>query len=135
MMVERVREYLREGVSLEEAVAKVRANGVFTTHTPVPAGHDTFTTQQIEEALHSYWEDLGVDRETFMSFGAPPSPDDGGFHMTACAMRLSRYVNGVAEKLGPPVARQREKRCPHLPRYQRGSPFVLDGLADHGSPG
>ena len=43
MMVERVREYLEKGVALEEAVAKVRANGVFTTHTPVPAGHDTFT--------------------------------------------------------------------------------------------
>jgi starch phosphorylase len=100
MMVERVREYLEEGITLEEAVTKVRANGVFTTHTPVPAGHDTFTTQQIEAALHKYWEGVGVDRDTFMSFGAPPNASDGGFHMTACAMRLSRYVNGVAEKHG-----------------------------------
>ena len=100
MMVERVREYLEGGIDLEEAVTKVRANGVFTTHTPVPAGHDTFTTHQIEAALHHYWEDVGVDRDTFMSFGAPPNGSDDGFHMTACAMRLSRYVNGVAEKHG-----------------------------------
>ncbi|MBT8398090.1 MAG: alpha-glucan family phosphorylase [Gemmatimonadetes bacterium] len=100
MMVERVREYLEEGVDLEEAVATVRANGVFTTHTPVPAGHDTFTTEQIDQALHHYWETTGIDRETFLAFGTPPEKTPNTFHMTACAMRLSRYVNGVAEKHG-----------------------------------
>jgi len=100
MMVERVREYMEQGDPLEEAVRKVRANGVFTTHTPVPAGHDRFTSQQIDDALHQYWEASGLDRETFMSFGVPPNGEEGRFHMTACAMRLSRYVNGVAEKHG-----------------------------------
>jgi starch phosphorylase len=100
MMVERVREYLENGVALEEAVTKVRANGVFTTHTPVPAGHDTFGIEQIEHALGHYWEDSGIDRETFLSFGTPPEGTPNSFHMTACAMRLSRYVNGVAEKHG-----------------------------------
>ncbi len=100
MMVERVREYLEEGVSLEEAVARVRSNGVFTTHTPVPAGHDTFSTEQINQALGHYWETTGIDRDTFLSFGTPPGPVPDTFHMTACAMRLSRYINGVAEKHG-----------------------------------
>ncbi len=100
MMVERVREYLEKGVSLKEAVAEVRANGVFTTHTPVPAGHDTFNTDQIDHALSHYWESPGIDRDTFLSFGTPPDGTPNTFHMTACAMRLSRYVNGVAEKHG-----------------------------------
>jgi len=100
MMVERVRERLEQGDPLEEAIRKVRANGVFTTHTPVPAGHDTFSPEQIEGTLSSFWESSGIDRETFMSLGAPPNGADAGFHMTACAMRLSRYVNGVAEKHG-----------------------------------
>ena len=85
---------------LEEAVAKVRSNGVFTTHTPVPAGHDTFSTDQIERTLHDYWDTTGIDHDTFMSFGTPPGQTPGRFHMTACAMRLSRYVNGVAERHG-----------------------------------
>lgn len=102
MMVERVREYLKAGETFEKAVAKVRANGVFTTHTPVPAGHDRFSLEQIEEALSHYWKTTDIDRETFLSFGTPPGEEDHQhtFHMTACAMRLSRYVNGVAEKHG-----------------------------------
>jgi len=100
MMVERVREYLEDGMPLDEAVAKVRSNGVFTTHTPVPAGHDTFSTEQIDHTLRHYWETMGIDRDTFLSFGTPPGHTPGAFHMTACAMRLSRYVNGVAEKHG-----------------------------------
>ncbi|MFC1575246.1 alpha-glucan family phosphorylase [Gemmatimonadota bacterium] len=100
MMVERVREFLEMGVSMEEAVSRVRANGVFTTHTPVPAGHDTFSEEQVDHTLGHYWEEAGIDRETFLSFGQHSSLEPGTFHMTACAMRLSRYVNGVAEKHG-----------------------------------
>jgi glycogen phosphorylase len=100
MMVERVREYLEQGLALEEAVAKVRANGVFTTHTPVPAGHDTFGLEQVEHTLSHYWEESGMDRETFLSFGKHPEIDHGTFHMTACGMHLSRYVNAVSEKHG-----------------------------------
>ncbi len=100
MMVERVRELLEEGMPLEDAVARVRSKGVFTTHTPVPAGHDTFHVAQVESALSHYWQDGVMDRDTFLSFGRHPGIDHDTFHMTACAMRLSRYVNGVAEKHG-----------------------------------
>ncbi len=100
MMVERVREYLEQGTPLPDAIAMVRANGVFTTHTPVPAGHDRFNAEQIDQALSHYWGTMGVDRETFLSLGSPPNEGPGTFHMTACGMRLSRYVNGVAEKHG-----------------------------------
>ncbi len=100
MMVERVREYLEQGLALEEAVARVRATGVFTTHTPVPAGHDTFSSEQVEHTLGHYWEISGIDRETFLAFGRHPEIDHDTFHMTACGMHLSRYVNGVSEKHG-----------------------------------
>jgi len=100
MMVERVREFLEDGLSLGDAVAKVRASGVFTTHTPVPAGHDSFVAEQIDHTLGHYWTEAGIDRDTFLSLGAEPGDRNGTFHMTACGMRLSRYVNGVAEKHG-----------------------------------
>ncbi len=100
MMVERVREFVEAGVELEEAKARVRAAGIFTTHTPVPAGHDAFGFEQVDHTLGHYWKDMGLDRETFLSFGAHPGEANGTFHMTACGMRLSRHVNGVAEKHG-----------------------------------
>ena len=100
MMVERVREFLHEGVPMEEAVARVRASGIFTTHTPVPAGHDAFAVDQIDHTLGHYWSEEGIGRETFLAFGAHPDEEPGTFHMTACGMRLSRYVNGVAQKHG-----------------------------------
>jgi len=100
MMVERVRELLEDGLPLGDAVAQVRASGVFTTHTPVPAGHDSFVAEQIDHTLGHYWTEAGIDRDTFLSLGAQPGDRNGTFHMTACGMRLSRYVNGVAEKHG-----------------------------------
>jgi starch phosphorylase len=100
MMVERVRELVEKGTPLPEAVTRVRASGVFTTHTPVPAGHDVFGVEQVDHTLGHYWSEAHIDRETFLSFGAQPGEKNGSFHMTACAMRLSRYVNGVAQKHG-----------------------------------
>ena len=100
MMVERVREFLEDRVPLSDAVAKVRASGIFTTHTPVPAGHDSFVAEQIDHTLGHYWSETGIDRGTFLSLGAQPGDRNGTFHMTACGMRLSRYVNAVAQKHG-----------------------------------
>ena len=99
-MVERVREFLGEGVSFEDAVARVRATSVFTTHTPVPAGHDMFSPDQVESVLGPVWEEVGVDRATFMGFGGHPVMNHGLFHMTVTAMRLSAHVNGVSERHG-----------------------------------
>ena len=100
MMVERVRELVSAGTPLDEARAIVRGTSVFTTHTPVPAGHDRFGPEQVDRTLGHYWNAGGIDRETFLGFGHHPSLDHGTFHMTAAAMRLSRFVNGVAQKHG-----------------------------------
>ncbi|MCA1791256.1 MAG: alpha-glucan family phosphorylase [Thioalkalivibrio sp.] len=97
MMVERLREHVAEGASLEEAVGLVRARTVFTTHTPVPAGHDMFPPELIESVCGSYHESLGIDRETFGEIGNHPEVNHGRFHMTAAAIRLAGHVNGVSK--------------------------------------
>jgi starch phosphorylase len=99
MMVERIRELVAAGGSYQEAVREVRAQSVFTTHTPVPAGHDAFTTEQLEACAGPVWEEMGVDRETFFGLGAHPALP-GQFHMTVTAMRLSARVNGVSRRHG-----------------------------------
>jgi starch phosphorylase len=96
MFVERVRELLQEGKSLAEARAAVRSHSVFTTHTPVPAGHDRFSQDQVEHCIGPFWKRMGLDRDTFFRLGQHPLEDHGLFHMTALAIRLSGAVNGVS---------------------------------------
>ncbi|MEO6447158.1 MAG: alpha-glucan family phosphorylase [Gemmatimonadaceae bacterium] len=100
MHVERVRELVARGMTFEDAVKQVRATSVFTTHTPVPAGHDTFSFEQVQECAGPIWTEMGINREQFLGIGQHPTQQQGQFHMTVCALRLSRHVNGVARRHG-----------------------------------
>ena len=98
--LERMRELLQQGLGYDEAVQQIRDGSLFTTHTPVPAGHDVFSEDLIEKYFSSYWEDMTVSRETFFQLGRHPQEPLGRFHMTALAIRLSSYINGVSEEHG-----------------------------------
>jgi starch phosphorylase len=100
MLVERVRELTASGLAFEEAVHTVRQTSVFTTHTPVPAGHDLFTHEQIKDWMGPYWETIEPERELFLKLGYHPELDHGTFHMTAAALRLAGRPNGVSERHG-----------------------------------
>ncbi len=99
MLVERLRECVVQGMSYADAVHEVRGRSVFTTHTPVPAGHDSFSIDQLEGVTGPVWSDIGIDRESFFGLGAHPALPDQ-FHMTVTAMRLSGHVNGVSRRHG-----------------------------------
>jgi starch phosphorylase len=99
MFMERLRELMVAGASLDQAVHQVRAQSVFTTHTPVPAGHDAFPADQLEACTGPIWEEMGIDREQLLGLGAHPALP-GQFHMTVIAMRLSSRVNGVSRRHG-----------------------------------
>lgn len=99
MLVERLREHVAQGMRYADARREVRARSVFTTHTPVPAGHDAFSIDQLESVTGPVWEQIGIDRETFFQLGAHPALP-GQFHMTVTAMRLSGRVNGVSKRHG-----------------------------------
>src|SRR5690606_34667536 len=73
MMVERVRELCRSGLSFEEAVTQVRDRSIFTTHTPVPAGHDMFANSEVLECIGPIWEEMGIDQETLLRLGFHPN--------------------------------------------------------------
>src|SRR3989454_1292348 len=106
MLVERVRELVTRGTSFAEAVRRVRATSVFTTHTPVPAGHDTFSLEQVEQCIGPVWQEMGVSREAFFRLGHHPVADHGRFHMPVAAIRLSGRVNAVSRRHGgeaPPL--------------------------------
>ncbi len=100
LTLERVRELVHQGSSHAEASETVRQSTVFTTHTPVPAGHDVFPHQLIERYFAGYWEQLGLSRNEFFRLGETSTSHSHGFNMTALVMRLSAHVNGVSREHG-----------------------------------
>ena len=104
MMVERVREKITAGQTYAEAVTAVRSCSVFTTHTPVPAGHDQFAVGDVRACAggdaEGMWNEMGIDAEAFLRIGYHPEAGHGVFHMTAASIRLSRRVNAVARRHG-----------------------------------
>jgi len=100
MPLERVRELVVAGTPFDEAVQAVRSTSVFTTHTPVPAGHDTFDPEMVAECMGPVWEELGVTRDEVLAMGRHPTTNGHRFNMTVLAMRLSRGLNGVSERHG-----------------------------------
>ena len=107
MMLERVRELTAAGLTFNAAVATVRTATVFTTHTPVPAGHDSFSFEQVEKCAGSEWMNMagGATRDDVLGLGIHPTEKNHTFHMTCAALRLARHVNGVAKRHGE-VSRQ-----------------------------
>jgi starch phosphorylase len=90
-----------EGIDATEAVRRVAPQIVFTTHTPVPAGHDRFSEALVEEHLGPLRDDLGLDYNSFMDFGRVRRGDSGElFCMTVLALKLSRRANAVSSLHG-----------------------------------
>jgi glycogen phosphorylase len=100
MLIERLRELTSGGVPYQEAVAQVRARSIFTTHTPVPAGHDRFSVDEVLACAGPVWEEMGITQEQFLRIGSLATDPTPLFHMTTTAIRLSSRVNGVAKKHG-----------------------------------
>lgn len=95
-VVERCREFVTEhDLDFRSALEAASANTVFTTHTPVAAGHDIFDTALIEQHFSEYVAELGISMEEFFELGRSPHRKDG-FNMTALALRCSRTHNGVS---------------------------------------
>ncbi|MBM3155814.1 MAG: glycosyltransferase family 1 protein [Chloroflexi bacterium] len=100
MMLERVREEVEKGATFDEAVEKVRATTVFTTHTPVPAGHDTFSMELAERYFHRYWGQLGIGRDEFLELGQETNNSGDAFNMTVLALALAEHCNAVSKLHG-----------------------------------
>jgi glycogen phosphorylase len=86
-----------EGLTFDAAVPGVSREVVFTTHTPVPAGHDRFNSDLIEEHLGPLRESLGLSRERLMDMGREnPGNKDEDFCMTVLGLRIARRANAVS---------------------------------------
>ena len=94
--LERCRELVATGLSFNEAREAVAANSLFTTHTPVPAGNDTFGYDLIDTYFGSYWGQLGLTREQFVDIAREDHGWGPTYGMTVLALRLTGRHNGVS---------------------------------------
>jgi starch phosphorylase len=127
-LLERIRERVREGMNYEEAAREVKRTSVFTTHTPVPAGHDVFQFPLIDKYFGSHWSALGVGRETFLQLGINPGTPAAGFNMTAFALRMSANHNTVSERHGEVTRRMWHVLWPDLPEDKVPIDNVTNGV-------
>ena len=101
----RIFEAMREAsLPFDAALSEVSRSTVFTTHTPVPAGHETFETDLVRKYLAGWADRAGLDIETLLALGRAGDQDDGSFNLTALALRCCDRVNGVSELHGKTAA-------------------------------
>ncbi|MBR3931715.1 MAG: alpha-glucan family phosphorylase, partial [Tidjanibacter sp.] len=96
--LERIHNYIAgKNLSFSEALEVVRSSSLYTTHTPVPAGHDAFPEQMIRQYMSHYPERLGITWEQFINLGKTrPNDPNEKFSMSFLACNLSQEVNGVS---------------------------------------
>ena len=114
-VLERLREHRSAGLSFEEAAARVRATTVFTTHTPVPAGHDRFSLSLVERVFAGYWEQLGLSFKEFCELARQDEPWGPTFNMTVLALRFADHRNAVSELHGQVTRRMWAQLWPDRP--------------------
>jgi len=91
----------REGIGFAEAAGRVRERCVFTTHTPVAAGHDEFEAALVQKGFGDWPASaLGLSREEFLTLGQVNGGPQESFGLTPLALRMCRSTNGVSQKHG-----------------------------------
>ncbi len=101
LTLELIRERLAEGLTFQEAFERTKAECIFTTHTPVEAGHDRFSADLINYALIKMQSKLKIPLAQLMALGrVDPENEAGPFCMTVLALKASRSANGVSELHG-----------------------------------
>ncbi len=128
LTLELYRESIQAGQSHDEAIERVRQCSVFTTHTPVPAGHDVFPFHLMTQYFQPYWEQVGLTSQTFLQWGQHPDSPDAGFNMTALALRMSSHVNGVSREHGRVSRHMWRNLWPDIPEERTPIRSITNGI-------
>jgi starch phosphorylase len=128
VVLQRIRDMVERGADFDAALEEVRQSTVFTTHTPVPAGHDAFPFHLVEKHLAGCWGTLGPHRERFLALGSHDSGGGAQFNMTALALRSAATVNAVSRLHGEVTRRMWGTMWPETPEAERPVSFVTNGV-------
>lgn len=126
LTLERARTLVGPEITFEAALEANAANTVFTTHTPVPAGHDHFPEHMMLHYFKDFYPALGISQEQFLKLGR--NTDAGEFNMTILAIRGSRYQNGVSKIHGEVSAQICANLWPQLLPHENPISYVTNGI-------
>lgn len=127
MVVERARELISQGLPFPAALEAVAACTVFTTHTPVAAGHDVFPAELVLEHFRELITELGISEAAFLKLGQQ-SENDSRFNMTRLAISGARSINGVSEIHGGVSSRILASAWPDVPPEENPVGYVTNGV-------
>ncbi|MEO0423701.1 MAG: alpha-glucan family phosphorylase [Pseudomonadota bacterium] len=127
-ILERCRErVMGEGLAFDTAIESVAAATVFTTHTPVPAGHDVFDHAMMAEYFEPFAQALGLQLPELLALGQAPNHPNS-FNMTALGLRGSRFRNGVSRIHGGVVSEMEQYIWPEVPPEENPIGYVTNGV-------
>jgi starch phosphorylase len=124
-LLERCAYLMRGGLDVATAMELVAAGTVFTTHTPVPAGHDIFDRGLVEKYLGGAAHELGVDFDQVYRLG---TASGGGFNMTCLALRCTRFHNGVSRIHGLVASEMEADLWPQIPYQENPITHITNGV-------
>lgn len=131
LLLEKMRMLMKnKGLSFEQAQKVVKSNCVFTTHTPVPAGNEVFSSQLVSTYFESLYRELGLSREQFLALGRDLKVEnmDKDFSMTILALKACGKANGVS-RLHATVSREMWQNVwPELPRKEIPITHITNGI-------
>jgi len=130
LALERMRRLMEvHGLSFPEAREAASAGLVFTTHTPVAAGHDYFSSDLVNRYLADYSRALGLSRQDFLALGRRDPDNDGElFCMTTLALRLSAHSNGVSRLHGHVSQKMWQGLWPGVPYDEIPITHITNGV-------
>ncbi len=130
MALERIRQLMKaESLTFDHALEAVKAASVFTTHTPVPAGNDTFDPAMIEHFFDSFAEDIGIPTKRILDLGRQdPSDENEPFNMTVLAINASSFANGVAQLHGATARGMWSRVWPNVPVDEVPIAAITNGI-------
>ena len=128
LVIERLQECMRTGMTYAEATTRVRSNTVFTTHTPVPAGNEAFSLDLVERYFSGIAANLGLSWAQFAQLGQMEGGNTHNFEMTVLALRLSSWANGVSRMHGEVSRHMWNKLWKSLPLAETPITHVTNGI-------
>ncbi|PIY20371.1 alpha-glucan phosphorylase [Candidatus Desantisbacteria bacterium CG_4_10_14_3_um_filter_40_18] len=129
MGLERIRNQVKNnGLNFHEALEVVRAKTVFTTHTPVPAGHDAFPLEMMDHYFHQYYTDVGLSRDEFMGLGVENENGKKVFNLTCLAFKIAYCTNAVSLLHGQITSKLWEQLWPGIPAEENPIICITNGI-------
>jgi starch phosphorylase len=126
LTLERLRELVGDGIPFSTAREAVRVDTIFTTHTPVPAGHDVFKRELVEKYLRELCKGTGLNCKSFIDLGWDSEYNE--FNMTLLAMRMSGFCNGVSRLHGEVTRQMFHRFYPGVPVEEVPVTSVTNGV-------